>query len=202
MLITISGPQSSGKSTVLEYIRKNYPTVPIIPETNPFTVIEKNHLGGAHITPQQEELILEKDIEIIQSIDRTLPLIVFECGIMHMMYAEEQFSSLETQDYYDRFLAAHNGLEMVVIFIDTTPVVSWKRRKKTYEQRLAKKGIIDKAEISKFMEKYRATIFNRYPLWMKWFHKLPYKKMIIENNHNSESKFLAEFKKIFDSLVI
>ncbi len=201
MLITISGPQSSGKTTALKFVRKTYPTIPVISETDVRTIAGENHLGGAFVTKHEQELILQKDIEIISSFDRDISYVVFECGIMHMIYAEEQFGEKEIQNYYDQFISAHSKLKTTVFFIDTLPEISWKRRKKIYRERISKAGIINPSEVKKMMKTYRTTIFSRYPLWKKWIRKLPFQKIIIENNHNSEKKFLEDFKKVFEKLI-
>lgn len=51
-LIIIAGPQSSGKTTAFEFLRKKYPSFRFIPETNMYSVADRNHRGAAYVTKE------------------------------------------------------------------------------------------------------------------------------------------------------
>ena len=82
------------------------------------------------------------------------------------------------------------GFRPVILFIDTKPAVSWKRRKPIYEKRTA--GIPSVQERKKAMKKYRSTIERLYPLWIKWYKKFPFEKYMIRNSYKNEEVFLNE----------
>lgn len=199
LLITIAGPQSSGKTTLFEALKKAYPSFYFLPETNMYSLGYKNHRGAAYITKELEIEIVEKDIEKLAAIVKTVKTAVVETGIFHLMYLEAIAGEKTAEKYLKRYQAVHKKFHPVIIFIDTKPAISWKRRKLIYEKRVA--DIIDPKEKNKAMEKYRATIFRLYPLWLNWYFRLPFEKYMIKNSYKEKTAFLKEAIKLFEKII-
>lgn len=200
-LFIIAGPQSSGKSTVWNLLKNEYRRFNFIPETNQYSIVGNDHPGGAFVTYEIEKKILDRDVKVIKSIDRKRPVSVIETGIFHLLYAEKICDKKTADVYFKKYLKAHKNLEPVVIFIDTKPPVSWHRRRKKYLARIHKSGVTDPEEVKKTLLKYRKTIFNLYPLWIKYLKKIPFRKVVIKNTYKSRDRFLRRINKTVKSLL-
>ncbi len=199
-LIIIAGPQSSGKTTVFQFLQKKFPAFHFVPETNMYSVIGKNHPGAAYVTKDLEIQIVKKDIKKIKAIPRTVQIAVMETGIFHLMYLEAIADKKTAETYYLKYRKAHGKLQPVILFIDTKPAVSWKRRKPIYEKRIT--HITDSKERETVMKKYRSTIYRFYPLWLKWYKKFPFEKYMIRNSYKTEEAFLKETMALFRKYII
>lgn len=200
-LLIIAGPQSSGKTTVLKLLETKYPEANFIQETNQYSLVNKNHLGAAYVTCDIEKQIVSEDIRIIKKIDRNKNLVIMETGIMHMGYVEEICNKKIADRFFQKYISAHKDLEPTVIFIDTNPQISFKRRKKYYLQRIQNIGITKSEEIDEILRKYENKIKKLYPYWLKYFKKVPFKKIMIKNSQKSYNKFMREIeKKVTDIL--
>ena len=62
-LITIAGPQSSGKSSALKIIKQKYPNINLFEEINPYLVTNKNHLGAAFVDKNLQIKIIKAEIK-------------------------------------------------------------------------------------------------------------------------------------------
>ncbi|MEK7078478.1 MAG: AAA family ATPase, partial [Patescibacteria group bacterium] len=167
-LIIIAGPQSSGKTTIMELLEKKYPHIPFIKEINPFTIISKNHLGGAYVDDETERKITDADIKKIKDINRNQKIVVMETGILHCAYIEYYCGIKAVQQYLQAYIKAHEGLHPIIFFIDTKPQISWKRRRKNYIQRIHRAGVTDAKKRKEMLEFYCTRIGNIYHLWHKY----------------------------------
>lgn len=201
-LIVIAGPQSSGKTTIMKLLEKKYPHIPFIEEINPFTIISRNHLGGAYVDAETERKITDANIEKIKTIDQSQSAVFMETGILHTTYAE-YYSGRETAEIYlKKYIKAHEGLHPIVFFIDTKPQISWERRRSIYLRRINNLGVKQWRERMKMLQKYRNTIVALYPLWHKYFHLIPFEKYIIKNSYKKWNVFEREIMEKVKALLV
>lgn len=102
--------------------------------------------------------------------------------------------------FYKRYVDIYKKYNPIIIFLDTKPRVSWRRRKPYYLERIKKSGITDVKEKQKMLKKYRQTIDDLYPLWLKWYKKFPFEKYMIKNSYKSYKKFVDEVFDTFSSI--
>jgi len=204
-LITIAGPQSSGKTTIFNLLKENYPQALFLPEINPFT-FKKDHLGAAYVTKKFEKQIVEADINQIKNLKHSLynnrlknnkksrpRTVIVETGIFHLVYLDETIVGKKTAEkFLSKYLLALQRFKPLILFIDTKPHVSWQRRKNHYIKRLKKTKSTSGKEKKKFLERHKAKIYRLYPLWLKHYQKLPFKKIIVKNSYKDYSKFISE----------
>lgn len=199
VLITIAGPQSSGKSTVFSSLQSIYPTAFFIEETNQYKLIGNHHLGAAYVTSSTEEQILNEDIKIINSLDCSQNIYIIETGIFHTIFAAFMLGKEKTDMFFNEYLRAYKRFRPVVIFIDTKPAVSWKRRKPNYRKRID--GGKSQDERSQMMDKYRQRIFDLYPIWVEYYNLIPFTKFIIKNSHKKYGSFIKEVTSLTKTFV-
>lgn len=191
-LLIIAGPQSSGKTTVFKLLQKKYPNATFVPEVNQYLIYGKKHLGSAYVTKETELLISKEDIRITKKIDRSKKLVIMETGIFHAAYLEKLVGRKTADKFYPKYLDAHTGLDPIILFIDTKPQTSFKRRKKIYLKRIADAKIKDSKVKQEMLEKYKKNIYDLYPFWIKYYKKFPFKKVVIKNSRKSYNKFIDE----------
>lgn len=202
-LITIAGPQSSGKSTALRIIQKQFPQFIIYPEVNPYTVESKKHKGGAYTNSELSKKIVEIDIQNIVNIPcNNNNIHILETGILHLSYIEKICGYECAKEYFQKYLIAYKNLDTTIIFIDTKPEVSWKRRRKKYLNRIKNNAITDSNRISEELKKYRQMLETIYPLWLKYYHQAPFKKYIIKNSKMNTTIFSNELLRIIKKIII
>ena len=201
-LITIAGPQSSGKTDTLEIISKYFPKFPIYFEVNPYSVVSKNHLGAAFTDSSLTKKIADIDIKNIRKIPRDNKIHILETGILHLCYLEHICSNYCAEKYLKKYILAQKNFHSIIIFIDTKPEISWKRRKPIYLKRI-KDNIINGLHEKKItLNKYRKIIYDLYPLWLKYYHKAPFEKYMIKNSCKSYSVFKKELIDIIRKLTV
>ena len=200
-LIVIAGPQSSGKTSLLNNLKKKYSNWHFIDEINPATVTGKKDFGAVNTGTELEKKIIERDINNIRNISRDHQIVVLECGIFHYVYARHFIYREQANFYFKEYLKAHKGLDTHVIFIKTIPEVSLERRKEKYLKRIMDKGITDKKIIDEYLEQYRKVIDDLYPLWLECYKKVPFPKIMIENSYKEKSRYLKEADEIIQSLL-
>jgi len=205
--IIIAGPQSSGKTTAFDHIKKRYPDAIFLEEINPYT-FNKTHLGGAFVGKALEMKIVEEDLKRLESLTSAcekkksnLAFIVQETGIFHLVYCEGLFEKRYLRRYYQKYLKIYNHFDVFVLFIDTKPSCSWSRRKYIYIERIKKLGIRKKKEKVVMPERYRRKIETLYPLWLRWYKKVPYKKTIIKNSKKDLPAFLKSIELFVKNVV-
>lgn len=201
-LIIIAGPQSSGKTTIMKLLEKKYPYIPFIEEENQFTLVNKNHLGGAYVNDKTEKLINDVVIAKIKEIDRSQDIVFIESGIMHSSYAEYYCDENTAKNYLKKYIRAHIGLHPILFFIDTKPQISWRRRKKTYIQRINRAGVTNPQKRKEMLEFYHTRINNIYHLWHKYFHLIPFEKYMIKNSYKGWGVFEKEIMDKIKSFLV
>lgn len=201
-LIIIAGPQSSGKTTALNLIKKKFPNLTIINETNQYSLVSKKHLGGAFVTKEIEQKILDTDIKVVAKINRSLPVVVIETAIFHMVYGEYYCNKQLAKKYYSKYIHCHKNLHPIIIFINTKPEISWKRRKPIYLKRIKDNEIIIPSVKKTVLNKYRKIIYNLYPLWLKYYKIIPFEKYMIRNSNKSYFKFKKELLDLVHRLTV
>lgn len=199
LIIVISGPQSSGKTTLLNHLQEKFPKVKFLPEINQYNIISAKHLGAAFVTQDVERKIIEKDIAITKQESKKYSLMIIETGIMHLPYAEICINNKVAASYFNVYKKLYDRMNTHIILIDTKPAVSWKRRKSKYLKRI--KHIKDPKLKQTLFDKYHRRIFDFYPVWKKYTKLLPYKKYIINDSYITKTKFLKKSIQIVSNIL-
>jgi len=177
-LITIAGPQSSGKTTFLNVLKNRYQGWRFIPE--------------AVFTDEKFEFkIIKNELSLLKSLDDKRTTII-ETGIFHLVYSEKICGAKITQNYFKKYLSVYKKFEPLIFFIDTKPEVSWRRCQDKYLNRIKSLGINDEQETAKRLSKYQKNLYALYPLWFKYLEKIPYHKIIFRNSYIAEDEFIRE----------
>ena len=191
-LIIIAGPQSSGKTTVFNLLRQKYPVHHYLEEINPYTLVGKDHPGAAFTNGELEIKLVNHELKILETLSSWLDppageagrtkMVIVETGIFHLVYLEKFAGKALANRHYQKYLKLHQFFKPQIIFIDTKPEVSWRRRKDNYLARIRKSGITNPTEIYKRLNKYQTNLYHLYPLWLKYYQKLPFEKIMIKNS--------------------
>ncbi len=200
-LVIVSGPQSSGKTTLMNHIKANHKDWFFVDEINPAFITGNKDHGAFHTGPELEKKIIEKSLNIINNLDMKKNVTFLETGIFAIVFARYLMDEKTADEFYRQFLKAFEGLELYVIFINTVPQVSWERRKEKYLKRIKNNGEVDKDLIDKHLNRYKKIITELYPLMLKFYDELPFPKTMIENSNKEKSTFLKEAEKIIFSLL-
>jgi len=198
-LIIIAGPQSSGKTTLFNSLKKKVKNAVFLKEINPFTLVGKKHLGGAFVDLKLENKIIDNDLKrLIKIINQEFQkkLIIEETGIFHLVYLKKLTNGKNFRYYYQKYLKVYKKFLPKIIFIDTKAQISWQRRKSIYLSRLKK--ITDQKQKNLLLKKYRQKIFELYPQWHLLYNHLPFKKVLIKNSYKTRADFLKETLKMAD----
>lgn len=198
-LITIAGPQSSGKSTVFSSLQSIYPTAFFIEETNQYKLIGNHHPGAAYVTSSIEEQILNEDIKIINSLDCSQDIYIIETGILHVTYAAFMLGKEKADIFFNEYLRTYNKFRPVVLFIDTKPEISWKRRKPIYFKRTA--DCKSPQERTEMMNTYRKRIIDLYTFWLQYYQRIPFTKFTIRNSYKRYDTFMKEVLSLMKTFV-
>ncbi len=199
LFITVSGPQSSGKSTVFKYLESKYSKrgIKFIKEINPYEFKKTDHpkyLSTHGIQETLTKMTLSSLGKITSKKNH-----IMETGPMQIVYVEKYEGLKKANLYFKKYLKIVKPLNPIIIFIDTKPEISFRRRKQTYITRIKKHNLQDRQK--QLLNEYKNKIFDLYPLWHKWLRKFPYKKIVIKNSYKSEDKFIKEVDKIIRSLL-
>lgn len=184
-LLTIAGPQSAGKTTVFQMIKNHFPYFNFLSEINPYTFYGEKHLGGAFNDEKTEILIIEKDLEQLKKIKENT---VVETGIFHLVYSEI-FSPKKTKKFFQEYLNLYYHFQNWLIFIDVKPEISWKRRRKKYQERVKN---LSKEKQKEALNRYKNNLYRLYPLWLKYLKIFPFNKIIIKNSYKNFFNFKKE----------
>lgn len=190
-LITIAGPQSSGKTTLFNVLKNRYSGWRFIEEINPYQIIGKDHPGGAFTDKALEAKLINKELKILKNIDSKRTTVI-ETGIFHVAYAEKFCGAKTAKRYLDNYIKIYQKFEPLIFFIDTKPEVSWRRRQEKYLERIKKLNITDEKETNRLLSKYQKCLFSLYPLWLKYLDKIPFEKIVFRNSYISEEEFIRE----------
>ncbi|MBI5126918.1 AAA family ATPase [Candidatus Roizmanbacteria bacterium] len=200
-LIIIAGPQSSGKTTTLNYLKKKHKDWYFVDEVNPRTITGKKNFGAVNTNADLEERILNGDIDNIEKIDRKKDTVILESGIFHYVYARYFLYKKLADRYFGEYLQAHQGLKPYVFFIKTDLEVCFERRKSMYLKRILEKGVNDKTIIDKHLNEYKKIMEAIYPFWFDCYKKVPFPKISIENSYKAKNDYLKEAEEIIKSLL-
>jgi len=195
----IAGPQSSGKTTLFNFLKKKIKNAVFLEEINPFTLVGKKHLGGAFVDLKIEKQIINEDLKRLKKIisqKSKKELVIEETGIFHLIYLKKLANEEIRAHYFQKYFRLYNKIIPLIIFIDTKPQISWRRRKQIYLSRL--KNITDQKQKKLMLKKYQEKIFELYPQWRWLYRYLPFRKVIIKNSHKKKRDFLKETLKIVD----
>jgi nicotinamide riboside kinase len=198
-LMIIVGPQSSGKTTLFNFLKTKIKKALFLEEINPFTLVGKKHLGGAFVDLKLEKQIINEDLKRLKKIvyqPSEKELVIEETGIFHLIYLKKLANEEICTHYFQKYFRLYNKIFPLIIFIDTKPQISWQRRKQIYLSRL--KNITDQKQKKLMLKKYREKIFELYPQWHWLYRYLPFKKIIIKNSYKKKRDFLKEALKIVD----
>ncbi len=200
--ITITGPQSSGKTTAVNFLKSKYSDWFYVEEVNPYTVISKDHPGAAYTSKDLQVNLMEIELTKLKAIEsRYESVSVVEMGILRLVYAEYFYHKKLADQYLATYLKLYRDLNPYIIFIDTKPEVSFHRRKAKYIERIHNQGINDKKHFDIALRKYQDTIFHLYPQWLKYYEKLNFPKKSIKNSHIAEGEFIIEIDKAVKSIL-
>lgn len=201
--ITIAGPQSSGKTTAFNYLQEKYPDWYFVDEINPFTVVDKDHMGGAFVNEDLETKLLEIDLAKVKAVINSYnPIAIIETGILHVVYGEFFINNKLAKEYFEKYNRLYQELNSYIIYIDTRPEVSFQRRKAEYLNRIKKRNINTPKEIQTALIKYQNTIYKLYPIWQKFYKRLKFPSKIINNSYKTQEVFLKEIEKTIQNLLI
>ncbi len=202
IFITIAGPQSSGKTTAINFLRKKHDSWYFVDPIDPYTVASKNHRGGIYADKNLQINMMEIELIKIRNLEKKYnPVFVIESGIFRLVYANYYYNKKLAVEYQPRYMRLYNELNPYVIFINTPPEVSFVRRKERYVERIMRSGINDNVKFQKELEKYKKTIYKLYPHWQKFYQKIPYPKTVIENSKLEEHEFIKKIDRTISSLL-
>lgn len=190
-LLIIAGPQSSGKTTAFNHLKTKFPNFHYQEEINPYYLAGKNHPGGAFTTSELELKLVEADLEMLSNLNNH-KTVILETSIFHLVYTEYFSGKKIAEDFYKKYLLLHNRFDSLLLFIDTKPEISWRRRYPHYLKRIGR--LNGKNNSFDILEKYQKTIYDLYPLWHKWYVKIPFKKLTIRNSFKTRKNFLIEIE--------
>jgi thymidylate kinase len=169
--IVIAGPQSCGKTTAIEFLKAKYSDRFIFhPEINPYTVSKKAALGSIVTNNKIEHLIHSEVLKRIKNINGSTKSYIAETEIFHLAY----ILMLRGKSYYrkkmEEYIKALGKQELYVIFINTQPEISFKRREKEYLVRISKEvkrrciqGLVVNKFKKEMLQKYEERIKEMYP---------------------------------------
>ncbi len=211
-LVVIAGPQASGKTTGWEFLKNKYGQVADFYEEMNQNILfpEKVKLGSIIVDAKMERKIHEADIASIAEMKMRNKLRVAETLMFHVVYYEEMVD----KEFYERgkkdYQEALREFQVGVIFIDTRPEVSFRRRESEYERRI--KNEIERrglggSEAKRFRQemrgKYLRKMKERYPLWKQVYDEIDYaEKRVIDNNDLSEEEFLKQVVEVFEAMLV
>lgn len=200
--IVIAGPQSSGKSTAIEAIREKFPEAKVYKEINPFTVSKKGerHKGGAFVTPRLQKRIQEANLARLKTISRKRKGIYLEeTGVLGLAHAKMRLGEKAVNDYLGKYKKVLGKLNAAILFIDTRPEVSWKRRKDYYAEKA--KEIKSGEKRKEVLQRYKDYLYKIYPEFHRILGRLNVPVKIYKNGDSPVEKFKKEILREFSSLL-
>lgn len=203
MIFELSGPPSSGKTTVFNYLKHIFAgEMEFFEEINPYTFFKK-HKGGAFVDFDLELEIIKADFNRLQKVVNLKKHVLLETGLFHLVYLKrltEKENTEKTRDLYsffeNNYLSFFNSIPHLIIFIDTKPELSWQRRRLVYRKRVGKIIKENGGKVRELMGKYKNNLFELYNYFKGFYDFLPLNKILVKNNYRSKKSFLDEVKKI------
>lgn len=201
-LITIAGPQSSGKTVAVNYLKKKHPSWGMLEVIDPYTIGGMEHPGAAYTDRDLQVNMMKIELIKLNSLrNKNNPIFMGELGIFRLVYTHYFYHKKLAGEYFDKYIDVYNDFDSSIIFIDTKPEISFQRRKNKYVERIKNRGITDKKSFDQALKKYQDTIFHLYPHWLRFYEKINFPKALIKNSYISESEFLNEIEKTVSSLL-
>ena len=205
----------AGKTTAAKILKKTFKNILYHPEINQYTLMNKNHVGGAFVGRAIEKKINKASFKRLKAIieDGRDMFNLIETDIFHCVFAkllgEKQMAEENERKYQEFYQKTNAG----IFFINTKPQISWARRRNYYLKRALKtikdqklKGVQAKKRREEMMKKYKECIFNLYSLWSEMYDRLSYPKIKIPNNGQSlrifEKKVVNGFSKLTKKMKI
>jgi deoxyadenosine/deoxycytidine kinase len=199
--ITIAGPQSSGKSTAVDHLKKKYPNWYFLETIDPYTIGGMEHSGAAYTDRDLQINMMKIELIKINAMkNKNNPMFVAELGIFRLVYAHYFYHKKLADEYFEPYLQAYDAFDSHLIFIDAKPEISFQRRKKSYVERIKNRGVKDKKSFDKSLKKYQDTVYHLYPHWLRFYEKLRYPKTLIKNSYISEQEYLTEIDRVVNSV--
>lgn len=197
-LIIIAGPQSSGKTTAFNHLKIKFPNFHYQEEINPYLLRGSNHPGGAFTTHDLEMELVNEDIKELNNLNNRESnhhkTIILETGIFHLVYAESFCGKKIADRYFEKYLKIISKFNTQIIYIDTKPEISWRRRYPDYLARTKLNGDV------KALEKYQNKLYKLYPIWLKWYDRIPFKKQTIRNSFITKDRFIEKIEENLKNL--
>lgn len=185
--IIIAGPQASGKTTckkvLHDLLTKEYPKKNIISleEAGQIVIKKHNASGGMFLQSKHEHEIINLDInrmKIILENSGEENIYIDETNIFTLAHATTRGIEVAKKIFFD-YLELLRRLEAKIIFLDTPPETSWKRRKKTYAKRSLTFPESKRNEIMKGFENYLKKL---HPQLIEIFKKTELSKIKIDSS--------------------
>ncbi len=201
-VVEIAGPPSSGKTTIFERLKEKFPQLNFLYEINPY-VLFKNHKGSAYVTLEQELKIINADLERLKRVVSSRTSAVIETGIFHLVYLRKFLrkeksnvnGELIYRKLFKEYMRLLNNMPHLIIFIDTKPHISWKRRRVNYRERVDKIIKEKGGKVRELMKKYKDNIYTLYPLFKNFYEELPFYKVRVNNNVRPLERFVQDVER-------
>ncbi|MFZ6034603.1 MAG: deoxynucleoside kinase [Patescibacteria group bacterium] len=200
--ITIAGPQSSGKTTAVNHLRRKHPDWYFLDVVDPYTIGGMQHAGAAYTDRDLQTNIMKVELMKLNAMkNKVNPVFLAEMGIFRLVYARYFYGKGLPDEFFDQYINAYEAFDPYLVFIDTKPEISFHRRKNRYIERIKNRGITDKKKFDKMLKKYQDTVFHLYPYWLKFYDRIRFPKTLIKNSYISEQEFLNEIDKAVNGFV-
>ena len=210
--VIIAGPQSSGKTTAVNYLSTFYMGKVIVHrEINPLLLYPKTaRLGSIAATGEMQNKIMRADLRRLKMVTNESKTHLAETDVFHLVYILLYLGEEAYKRAFQEYKEALTNFRTTVIFINTKPEVSFARRKEEYAKRVAAEVIRQEIPLekeqdftNKMLTVYQKRITDLYPLWLRVFNELNFceAKIEVENNGLSEKGFVKQIQKTFAALV-
>jgi hypothetical protein len=171
--------------------------VKFVEEINPYEHTKTDHPKYLSTYGIQEELT-KKTLAVMKNLGRKTNIIM-ETGPMQIVYIDKYSTPKKAEEYFKKYVEISKKLNPFIIFIDTKPNISFKRRRKTYEERIRRHKMDNKKK--EILDQYEEKIYYLYPLWHKWLDRYPFEKKIIKNSYKKESEYIKEVENLIKTLL-
>jgi thymidylate kinase len=197
-LVIVAGPQAAGKSTVISKLGSDpYILSPLfrgdaapllfpLQESRQIIVHKYILLGAVSFTAAHELEVIECDLarmHIMREPRWGSTLFLDECNVFTLAHAQVR-NTIPLDSHFEDYLRRLQQLETAVLFLDIPPEISWERRRRRYEQRLA---AFPEHERQAVMQYYHDYLFQLHPSLHEVYQKLPLRKVMIDASSSPEN---------------
>ena len=155
---------------------------------------------------EQEVQITRADLARTKEIVSLGEPALIETGVFHLAYLKrlvDKEKGKEKEELYlklkKEYFSLFSRLPHLIIFIDTKPEVSWRRRRRDYRARVEKTVEEKGGRVRELMRKYKDNRFELYGYFKKLYKDLPLQKVLVENNYRKEKRFLKKIEKLLQA---